>query len=60
MSIYWFYVIGNLSFVVTLLFFLSLIPLAMLFCTIIFGDYHGEEQERHLHRKWCKYIAGFS
>lgn len=60
MSIYWFYVIGNLSTVVTAVFFLSLIPLGGLFFTLLFGDYYGEEEEKSLHQKWCKYIAVFS
>lgn len=61
MSIYWFYVIGNLSVAVTATFFLSLIPLGILFFMIMFGDYsYRGEQKKRLHQKWCKYIAVFS
>lgn len=61
MSIYWFYVIGNLSVAVTAAFFLSLIPLGVLFGVVMFGDYsYCEEQKKYLHQKWCKYIAVFS
>ena len=61
MSIYWFYVIGNLTVVVVAAFILSLIPLGVLFFTLMFGDYsYGEEKKKYLHQKWCKYISVFS
>lgn len=61
MSIYWFYVIGNLSDTVIVAFILSLILLAGLLFIIVFGDYsHGAEEKKYLHQKWCKYISAFS
>lgn len=61
MSIYWFYVIGNLSDTVLVAFILSLIPLSALSLIIVFGDYrYSEENKKYLHQKWCKYISVFS
>lgn len=61
MSIYWFYVIGNLSDTVLVAFILSLIPLGVLFITVMLGDYsYSEEKKKYLHQKWCKYISVFS
>lgn len=60
MSIYWFYVIGNLSTCVCILFWLSLIPLSVLGCLLLLYDYCGEEEREDRHKKWCKGVAIFS
>ena len=60
MSLYWFYVIGNLSCCVCILFWVSLVPLGVLCCNILFADYYDEEEKEERHKKWCKGIAIFS
>ena len=60
MSLYWFYVIGNLSCCVCILFWVSLVPLGVLCYNILFADYYGEEEKEGRHKNWCKGIAIFS
>lgn len=60
MSIYWFYVIGNLSWCVSALFWISLVPLGVLCGFLLFSDYYGTEEQEEKHKKWCKGIAIFS
>ncbi len=60
MSIYWFYVIGNLSTCACSLFWLSLVPLGVLSFNVLFADYYGEKEKEERHKKWCKGTAIFS
>lgn len=60
MSIYWFYVIGNLNICVCTLFWLSLLPLCVLCSRVLFADYYGEEKKEERDKRWCKGIAIFS
>lgn len=60
MSIYWFYVIGNLSACACILFWLSLVPLSILCGILLFSDYYGDEEIEEKHKRWCKSVAIFS
>ena len=60
MSIYWFYIIGNLSNYSCILFWLSLIPLFVLCCNVLSADYYDDKEKKDRHKKWCKGVAIFS
>lgn len=60
MSLYWFYVIGNLSCCAWILFWVSLLPLGVLCWNILSADYYNEGEKEERHKKWCKGMAIFS